>query len=159
MKNLIALITIILFLSCYNKTKKENESTLRFFYVTNFRNHLDTAIDKYPSNRHNEKDSLLAYQRFEYEGEIHMIKMYTSDFYAPVDGGELMYELDSLGIIYSRSTTWYGYSRLRCNNDSLNSIIDVAIENIVLFPSMHCYSCNIYSDKKIKFTPPEIDKE
>jgi len=106
---------------------------------------------------HATKDSLIGSRTFNFNGEIHKIKMFTTDFYAASDGGELFYELDSLGIIYSKSTTWYGYTRLYSNNDSLNSVINVALENIILFPDLHCYSCELIWREKVRFIPPETE--
>ena len=110
------------------------------------------AFDKI--DRHDPKDTLIASQDFEMNGKSHLIKMFTSDLHAPTDGGVLAYELDSLGIIYSRSTTWYSYRRLKSTNDSINATIDAAIENILLYPNLSCYQ---RTDTTRKFVPPVIE--
>lgn len=64
--------------------------------------------------------------------------MYTNiyhDFAA--DGGLIEYELDSIGVIYFKSLTWEGYGRLITNNDSLNQIINIALEHIIARSSLH----------------------
>ena len=85
--------------------------------------------------------------------------MYTSDNHASTDGGQLMYELDSFGIIYSRSTTWRSYVRLQSNNDSINSLIGAALETILLYSKLSCYRHSLPSMETIQFTPPKTEEE
>ncbi|MBS1636903.1 MAG: hypothetical protein JST26_13380 [Bacteroidetes bacterium] len=87
-------------------------------------------------------DELLATEYFEYRGKMHSINMYCSDRKAPVDGGKLKYTLDSLGMIYGRSTTWPSYIRLRSNNDSINDLIQEAYSYMLMKSSLHCFHCH-----------------
>lgn len=107
---------------------------------------------------HEKRDSLITNKEFELYGQMHLIRVFTSDYYAATDGGRLMFEIDSLGIFYSRSTTWPSYSRLRSNNDSINNLIDLAIENILIDESMRCYGC-FPPIETIKFVPPEVEED
>lgn len=161
MKNEVAFILgLIVFVSCIKRQEETKESSLKYFYIRNVRGLQDTLFEKYPY-KHEKNDSLISLQTYSYRGQTHVIKMYSnySDNISIVDNGEVKFELDSLGVIYSRSTTWPNYKRLFSNNDSLNSIIISALENIILHPSMRCYNCNIeYVDKTIKFIPPTKDR-
>lgn len=131
------LMTIIIF-ACKNKV--ENKQTI-FFYTGLMHNGNDSSetFTSNKINRHTDKDTLVTSQDFELKGTKHLIKLFKDKGPVPIDGGALYYELDSLGIIYSRSTIWYSYSRLRSNNDSINLAIDVALETILLYPKLSCY--------------------
>ena len=64
---------------------------------------------------------------FSLDGQEHVVKGYLDDHYQPIDGGSFWLELDSLGMIYGRSTTWPGFSVVRSNNDSINELITMAL--------------------------------
>ena len=149
------IITLLLCASCLQQVQKNKEKTKKFYYLRNYRDGLDTIDRKVVY--HSPKDSLIGSRTFKIKGESHQIKMFTTDNYAAIDGGELFYELDSLGIIYSRSTTWYGYTRLYSNNDSLNRLINQALENIILYPDLHCYGCELVDKTTVSFDPPKIE--
>ncbi|MGY2132525.1 hypothetical protein ACW9KT_09865 [Hymenobacter sp. HD11105] len=138
-------ITYLLVASCLiscDKLIDKEKKEIVFFYTSPTISKADTEYIKVEQiKRHNPKDTLIAYFNFALGERRHFIDVYTSDFYAPEDGGTLLYELDSLGVIYGRSTTWFKYSRLQSNNDSINEIIDVALEHIILRPELHCYLC------------------
>lgn len=151
-------LTFVFIVACNSRTS--NTKTKDLFFYSNKNNLTFDTLTRENIYRHESKDSLIYEQDFEFNGKSHSIKMFSSDFYAPTDGGQLTYELDSLGIIYSRSTTWYSYQRLKSNNDSLNLIIDAALENIILYPSLHCYHCELQPVlETIKFIPPVVDEE
>ncbi len=156
---LFCIFLLTALIACEQVTEKKQTENL-FFYVGSNRNRIyksDTiTFDKI--ERHDSKDTMIAYQDFELNGITHLIKMFTSDLHAPIDGGELTYELDSLGIIYSRSTAWYSYSRLKSSNDSINSTIDAAIENILLYPNLSCYQHDLIFKEPIKFVPPTTEE-
>ncbi|HQV39784.1 MAG: hypothetical protein IPO60_12075 [Flavobacteriales bacterium] len=75
---------------------------------------------------HNERDRLIRQVTFSLHGQAHVVAGYTDD-YAPTDGGSFWLELDSLGTIYSHSTTWPGFGLVRSNNDSVNQLITMAL--------------------------------
>jgi hypothetical protein len=98
---------------------------------------------------------MLAQSMFELNGKIHWINLFTNYPHAPIDGGYLAFELDTLGIIYTKSTTWNSYSRLKSTNDSLNTLITVAFENIILNDKFHNIELTkIESKKTVVFTEP-----
>jgi hypothetical protein len=159
MRQLLYIFILTIFFACDNTTKK-NESEILFFYVGSNHNgsYKPDTLTSDKIERHDPRDTLIAYQDFEFNGIIHLIKVFTSDLHAPIDGGQLSYELDSLGIIYSRSTTWYSYRRLRSSNDSINSTIDAAIENILLYPKLSCYQYDLIFKETIKFVAPTTEE-
>jgi hypothetical protein len=147
MRQFLIILTIYVFVSCDRSAEIKLKEPLKFYYFT----YSHYTKDPDSLNKiywHNSQDSLLASAFFETDGISHKIRMFTSDFYSDIDGGGLSYELDSIGIIYDRSTTWHSYGRLHTNSDSLNAIIEVALENIILQQSLHCYQCQDYYDRK-----------
>jgi hypothetical protein len=103
--------------------------------------------------RHDEKDSLIYRYNFQFNNGWHTIQVLTNDFYAPIDGGYISYTLDSIGIIYRKSTTWYSCEWIRTNNDSINTIIDAAFGNILMHQELSNYRPNKPS---IKFKTPKV---
>ncbi|QIL74869.1 hypothetical protein [Hymenobacter sp. HDW8] len=144
-------LTYILVTSCLiscDKVGKKKKDPLTFYYTgSKIPKYNIVSITAKEIKRHDPNDSLLSYLNFNVNNTNHIINMYTSDFRdVAMDSGALLYELDSLGVIYGRSTTWFNYRRLHSNNDSINEIIDVALEHIILRPQLHCYLCRLYSD-------------
>jgi len=149
----------MLIIGCNNSIDKKSVDN-KFFY-TSFhkgRKYKTDTLSQNKIKRHGSEDLLIADQYFEFNGGMHLIQMFTNDLNAPIDGGVLFYELDSLGIIYSRSTTWYSYRRLKSSNDSINSIIEAAFENILLYSKLSCYQPELTFKETIKFTPPTIEE-
>jgi hypothetical protein len=138
MKSIFSLLLVLLIYSCNLQSKKSKISTDIFYYtgIKNFR--IDTLnLRMLPF--HEKRDSLITKGDFELNGRMHQIRMYTK-ISESTDGNNLLFEIDSLGIFYSRSINWPSYSRLRSNNDSINILIDFALENILIDERMRCYS-------------------
>lgn len=134
MKILSITLLIILFSSCQSKSESKKQED--YFYTVSRGLDGETlyydTVDLKHINKHEPKDTLLRTKYFKMGDEGHRINLYTNELHAPTDGNMLHYELDDLGIIYSQSLTWGGYGRLISSNDSINAIIDVALENIIL---------------------------
>ncbi len=81
--------------------------------------------------------------------------MYSSDNLAPIDGGILKYTCDSIGIIYSRPTTWRSFRRLYSNNDSINDLVNTAFGYMLMRKSLRCFYC----DDRFTHIPEEISWE
>jgi hypothetical protein len=77
--------------------------------------------------KHSVQDSMLGRVEFTYCEGRHTVTSWTDDYHSPVDGGSFWLELDSLGKIYSHSTTWPGFGIIRSNSDSINDLIMMAI--------------------------------
>lgn len=136
MKYLIV-ITAIIFLyctSCNNSKQKVNDEDL-FYYTSSLHkygfNQDTVALQKV--QKHDTLDDQIAIDYFELDKKRHTIRMYSN--YSHVScGSHISYVLDSIGVIYSKGTTWRGYQRLNCTNDSINRIITVALEVILSNP-------------------------
>ena len=152
MKRFFCIVSLIFF-SCNIPEIKKTEN---IFFYTGAKRSMNYKSDTLTLDKINSSmpEYALVIQTFQLNGKSHTIKMFTNDLNAGHDGGELFYQLDSLGIIYSRSTTLYSYRRLRSNNDSINFLIDVALENILLYPKLCCYENNPYYKDTLKFEPP-----
>lgn len=138
-------ILIILFACNSSKTDKKN---IKLFYLS--KNQFSDDVDTIPylSKYKNTYDDTLIYQdAFQYCGKIHVINMTTNEFKTGVDGGIIRYKLDDLGSIYSRSKTWKKYIRLKSNNDSLNNLIDRALEIILLNKKFTCVNLDTFKIK------------
>lgn len=89
---------------------------------------LSGAVDTIQQlRRHSERDTLVGQCVFAYYGTDHIVRAWRDDHYQPVDGGSFWLELDSMGAIYSHSTTWPGFVVIHTNNDSINELIAMAI--------------------------------
>ena len=74
---------------------------------------------------------------------------------APIDGGEIYYLTDDLGIIYKKSTTWPCYTRLHSTNDSIEKRITERLEHILSNQDFLIEGENLYyNGEAIKVTPP-----
>ncbi len=144
--------------SCADKNVVENKTVL--FYLVNSNN--QTNIDTIPYKKNvplDTADQFLAQDYFYINKTVHTIKAYTSDNHANPDGGQLYYTLDSIGVIYTRSTTWWSFVRLKSNNDSLNDLFNIALGHIIMQPKLSCYHCQYNTPvDQIKFVPPVVKK-
>lgn len=156
MKNYInTLLLVTLFFvttGCREQLLKEKKS-VRFYYLSyyEFRSLADT-IPYEEGFGIGEQDELLVTESFEYRKQFHTIKFYSSDNKAPIDGGDLKYTLDSMGVVYSRSTTWPNFRRLSTNNDSINDLISASLGYMMMKSSLRCYHC----DDKNSHIPKEV---
>lgn len=143
MNKIFIILSVLSLFSCSqpNEVKKLEPAV---FYYSSYSNTNPVRNNISETFWHHDQDTILASVSFRFRGTMHEIRMFTNDFYAPTDGGVLMYELDSIGVIYQRSTTWSSYSRLHSNKDSINAILEVALENIILNQDLHCYQCRQY---------------
>lgn len=133
------------------KKKPVKQATLFYYVNASERNESPDTIS-YEELRHADKaDRMLSDSRFVFNHTRHAITAYTSDDHAPVDGGRIYYTLDTLGVIYSGSTTWPVFQILQSNNDSINRLIAHALGHIVLHPDLRCYHCN---EVPVKYIAP-----
>lgn len=136
----VALFILLLILASCADTHTENKKEILFFNVTttqDFKTYISDSFKMDEIKHHHLKDTLLEQFGFEVDGKWHWINLFTNHPYEDVDGGYLSFELDTLGIIYSKSTTWISYSRLKSTNDSVNDLITKAFENIILNEKFH----------------------
>ena len=159
-KQLITSILIISLFAC--SSKKTSNKKDKLFYISYSRK--TESYDTVPYSNLNsvyKNDTLIHQEAFYYNGINHVINMTTNEFTAPCDGGAIAYKLDDIGIIYLKSTTWYNYLRLKTDNDSLNNLIDRAIENILLYKNFTCVKLDTIkiNRKEINFVRPEVKVE
>lgn len=137
---------------CKNERLKEKEP-VRFYYLSYSK--FGSLADTIPYEEGfgiGEQDELLVTESFEYRKQFHTIKFYSSDNKASVDGGGLKYTLDSMGVVYNRSTTWPNFRRLSTNNDSINDLISASLGYMMMKSSLRCYHC----DDKNSHIPKEV---
>jgi hypothetical protein len=143
MRKILLSLSLLLLFSCSNNKIKFKKT--EFYYLINSEFRLNRDTVRYDDFRQiGVSDSLISKDYFVINKKDHVIKMYTSDFHAPVDGGRLYYTLDTFGTIYSKSTTWPSFIELESNNDSINKLINTALGYILLKPKLHCYQFSAY---------------
>ena len=157
MRTQVLLTALIFVFSCSNKKTKDNSV---FYSVVGSTGKItQDTTHSLKENQADTADKLLAQTTFTYLKKDHFIKVYSSDNHAPVDGGQLYYTLDSIGIIYSQSTTWPGFGRLKSSNDSINDLITQAFSHIIEKPLLHCYLCTPdYITRQTIIPPVMMDK-
>ncbi len=144
---------------CTDNIKIKNKTILYYLIISNRSNNQDT-ISYRDIEQPDSLDRLITKDFFTINKKDYTIKAFTSDSHAPMDGGRFYLTLESLGIIYSRSTTWFNCATLQSNNDSINKIINQALAYSLLKQQLHCYQCYEQPDTgKIKFIPPVVIDE
>lgn len=143
MNKIFIILSVLSLFSC-SQTNEVKKLEPAIFYYSSYSSFNPVRNKISETFWHHDQDTLLASVSFSFRDTMHEIRMFTNDYIAADDGGELMYELDSIGIFYQRSTTWKSYSRLHSNKDSINAILEVALENIILNQDLHCYQCRQY---------------
>lgn len=134
------ILLIVLVSSCSDKLPHKKEDKLYYLMASDRRDYIDTISYK-DFQQYDSLDRFIAEDHFILNKTNHIIKAFTSDNHAPIDGGRFYYTLDSIGIIYTRSTTWPVSIRLSSNNDSINDLMNAALGRIILKPLLHCYQC------------------
>lgn len=153
---------LILGLSSISCQEKKTTPEIKFWYSYHAHNDKEFTSDTFEINKikqPNQDHSFIASKPFTCKNKGYGISMFTNEPNAPIDGGIIYYELNHLGVIYSRSTTWFSYSVLKSNNDSVNNLINVAVQNILLYEDLRCFDVSsLYKfRKKINFTPPSLE--
>lgn len=140
MRIVCAIFLLLAAVSCHSDVKSEKKEEVLFYTVSTTQQSQTYISDSFnitEIDRHNPEDTLLQQFPFEINGKSHWINLFTNHPSAPIDGGYLAFELDTLGIIYAKSTTWISYSRLKSTNDSMNDLITKAFEIIILNDKFH----------------------
>ena len=144
------MLTILLLCSCGQPEKQETQ-LLGLYVGYNHNGTMQTdSISFARVKKVDPADTLVGSTEFALNGHDHVLNMYTSDLVAHIDGGSVYFELRNLGVIYYRGTTWFAYRRLKTNNDSINEIIQTAIDHIALNPNF-CYEAGQLTKKQIDF--------
>lgn len=119
---------------CGNPVKKDNPKEL-FYYRNTYENgDVNTSFfERLKILKHKKSDVLIEEKSFILKGNRHTIKMYTNYFNCPIDAQRIYFELDSIGIFFTKSIIYYDYSVLICTNDSINNIIERGLENVIFY--------------------------
>lgn len=142
MKSTLILLALFLFSNCRNNMHHPVKKT-NYYFISYNQNR--NKVDTFPLTNLTSKDSLydlIAKHPFWYKKQSHLIQMYSNDRRSPLDGGSLVYILDSIGVVYGRSTTWPGFSFLTSDNDSINDLLSFSLAKIISESSLRCYHCD-----------------
>ncbi|MCC6371301.1 MAG: hypothetical protein IT236_09880 [Bacteroidia bacterium] len=142
-KNLILAILSAFIFSCNRATKNTVTTKDDFFYITVRHNRQADTSEYTPGFRASELTELLYEKVFSFKNKPHLLRLYLIDG-PPIDDEGLAFVLDSIGMVYSKSLVWGGYSCLNTSNDSIREIIDEAKNQILADPNLHCYQCRRY---------------
>lgn len=148
MKLIYTLLLVCLFSCVENINDKKNDDSFYYVSTNHDINYKSDTLTIEKIKRHNSEDIILEQFGFKHNNVQHIINMFTNYPYAPIDGGQIFYELDSLGIIYSKSTTWDSYIRLKSSNDSLNNLIEISLENIKMSDKLNSFDLKTLEPKE-----------
>ena len=155
---LVIILCILGLISCNKKNNSIHSKEIKKYYLVH-RNRSD-AIDtiKYKNdsielNLLKVSDSLWINYRKHYI----TIKKLTNLPNAPTDGEFVAYWEKNVGIFYSRSLTWYNFTILQTDNDSINKYIMGLLGNILLYEKM--YTDPKVLEPEIKFVPPTLTEK
>jgi hypothetical protein len=101
--------------------------------------------------KHENKDTLLFSKSFLTNNIHHEIRKYTNLNYSPIDGEIVLYEVDNLGVIFSCNLSWNTFKQMKSSNDSINEIINIALQNIIRFNDQKYLIENFKSNKVVFF--------
>jgi len=151
------------FNSCIQKQKDNNKKTFFYLEYSARESELDT-IEYMDMPQPDSLDDLIYADSFDFNSKTYKIKAFTSDGHAPTDGGRYYLTLDTLGIIYSKSTGWPVFATLQSSNDSINRLLNQVLGFALMRQKFHCYLCCDYPDTtllrpvvKTKFDIPNTD--
>lgn len=125
---ILNVLLVLLFTSCQNET---TEIVTTYSLIKLSHGNIDTVEIEKPIFHNSKEDSLISTTCFFYNEKNHFIRMYSNEKTCAIDAEHILYELDSIGIIYGQSSTWHSYSRLYCNNERKKQLIDIALDNII----------------------------
>ena len=159
MKQILALLFLATVqISC--SQNKKNSKEIKYWYEYHRQDKFFTS-DTFQIGKIHQPDSqctFLASKGFICKKEDYGISMFTNEPNAPMDRSEIYYELNNLGVIYSRNNVWQSYGVLKSNNDSVNYLISTAIENIMLHEEFRCFDLETKHTKDITFLIPTVKK-
>jgi hypothetical protein len=149
---ILGLLLVSLFTSCKNDKKKISEiySLIRYS-----KGSIDTIEINKPFFHNSKEDSLLSSTCFFYNNKNHFIRMYSNEKTCADDAEHILYELDSIGVIYAQSTAWHSYSRLYCNNETKKQLIDIALDIIIGSIKLKREYIQTLYNSKIEFSEPK----
>lgn len=154
--------SFLVLLSCTANKSKQKDLFFYTSYITKYNNFNRDTFEIDQLKFHKATDSLGTSFSFEFEGKNHEIRLYSNccgSKPVAVDGVSIFYELDNLGIIYSKRSFSNFYKRLRSTNDSINNLIDIALENIIAIPELHDESVfEPPMENNVVFQTPEVVK-
>lgn len=159
MYKFLLFIVPFVFFSCSQEKKEKSDEILFHYMMNNYkgeRTSLDTVtIEKIL--RHNDDDKLMKEFTFITHQNAHTIRLFCTGNPAP-DSGELMFELDSLGIIYSCNNFSVSNIRLKSNNDSINELIDVGLEYCLSYSTnMMDSKFSVIKEQTVQYLPPNTE--
>ncbi|MFN5416898.1 MAG: hypothetical protein ACK5B9_07565 [Flavobacteriia bacterium] len=151
------LIGIMILYSCNSEKKSHLEKNKFYYLFSSHKNSNKDSLQLIEIPKHSEVDSLIYRCDFESNKGEHVIQMFINPQHLVCDGGYVIYELDNLGIIYTRSTSWNKFKILESNNDSINKLISFALGKIISEPNLRDYHLT-FSERTVQFSPPIISR-
>ena len=148
---ILSLLLVSLFTSCKNEKKKISAT---YSLIRYSKGSIDTIEINKPLFHNSKEDSLISSTCFFYKNKNHFIRMYSNEKTCAIDAEHIIYELDTIGIIYGQSTAWNSYSRLYCNNETKKQLIDIALDNIIGSIKLKRDYIQTLYNSKIEFIEP-----
>lgn len=139
-RNIIYSAFILLFICGCNENVVPSESRQQFFYVSSSTDCSDCGLDTVVVQSgklmlHDSNDTLLYKHRFLFNDKMHEIRKYTNvntNHMTP----QVLYEMDSVGVILKSQLSVRAYTYMISSNDSLNGILDFARSRITYYSEL-----------------------
>lgn len=123
-------IIIIVINSCELKKMNQNND---FYYIRAYQKHTSNIVDTIRVNHflfHQNADTLIDVDSFYFDGSTHQFRIYKNKNQSQ-DGGYILYELDTLGIVFYSSLSWISSKRMMTTNKNLNSLLEFTFFRIL----------------------------
>lgn len=133
MKSINIALLIILFNAISCKNTKHEDVIFQYKYFGHFGGNYKCNVEiiEHPL-WHSISDSIVLMTQFELNGTGHQIRTFNNYSSSHSDNERFLIELDNLGVIFKSNLTWNSYVKMISDNDSINEIIDMAINLILI---------------------------
>lgn len=129
-------MSIIVLNSCELKKMNQNND---FYYIRAYQKRIGNIVDTVRVNRflfHQNADTLIDVDSFYFDGSFHEFRIYKNKNQSQ-DGGYILYELDTLGIVFYSSLYWISSKRMITTNKNLNSLLEFTFFRILYYNSKY----------------------
>lgn len=129
-------MSIIVLNSCELKKMNQNND---FYYIRAHQKRIGNIVDTVRVNRflfHQNGDTLIDVDSFYFDGSSHELRIYKNNNQSQ-DGGYILYELDTLGIVFYTSLYWISSKKMITTNKKLNSLLEFTFFRILYYNSKY----------------------
>lgn len=144
------LICLYFFTSSCNRNS-HSQKKIQYFWVRSYFSGkaINDTVKFEERTTHIKNDSLYGVSYFMFNGYRHELRRYSNFHNSAMDNETVIFELDSLGIIFKSNISWRTKQRLCSNSDSMNRIFDQAISEALFLSEKENLKCTGSSNNRI----------